>query len=1412
MRLTPNTPHNIRSPRTRRDGFALLVTVVLVAFLVLIVVALASLTRVETQVAANATDLAKARQNALFALNVALGQLQKAAGPDQRVTAAAEVLPNTDPTKKKWTGVWDTRTAHFSDAPVWLVSQATPADTDAPDNTTTAPTLAPGVMSSDTAVRLVGGNTAASTQPGNEVIVPLQAISSNSVPGQASTPALIGRYGYWVGDEGVKARVNLADPYVDETQTGIVEKLNRLDTGQRNAWELFGGSTSPTPASIDPATVVTDLMAQKAAGLLSAEQIKVLGEADPAASASTPTVLKELFQDRFHDFTMWSAGVQADVRDGGLKWDLSSAFDLSDTSFQDTEFGDNAPIQRDASNAQFAPVRSFTVPGGLPAAPYVAFAASPKMRFGSASFNWRGPTWHLLRSHYLLYRDQDPTAASATITARAVYPGGRASGLGDNNIPSLFQGLQEYDPNIYTYRNNSASTGLVPRATQTSITPYINRIFMRFGVRTIPRTVTTSAGTTTTVYAVQLVMTPFVVLHNPYDKPVKFLSYNNYNSGTSPGPAIPGNPKIGAVINLFTGTGAGLPLATRVFVNGYDYMSSAGGQGPNTRQLAESAYGGSLSFKLLIPENVEIAPGELKMLYPQTGGSGEVLVRKTSDTSERDASYVTLDSTPNLQGGFVFPLLNGRRGGYAPVLNQGNDEVNPPYVLLNTSPVNWPADDKALTKAEFNADVAADGGNGQNGAAEIWCNSPTDTIQVVMNSFRSNGWEIKYGIESFTPVGANKDLANTGNLNDASMAYQMAGLIPDYQPSGSADGIARYTRYLLPGSSFSRADDYRRPAGGIPAGTAANRTRYVMALDFYVKPADQDEPRATRPFITSNPVALNQSAQALGYQNRPGGGTIGFPGIMPAYQLEFVDIDPLSGNNFADNFYTSPDGSRAIWGPHNGRDGTSVSTLDNSSSGLNELPLVHLPSRPLTSLAELQHANIATYGYQPYFAIGNSFSSPYIPAQRAINEVGQSGNQSRAYFLTDLSYWMNHALWDKYFFSSLSQEFDGNSWNNTDADLAASMQTWAQGDRILPDSRMVPYESDRISAQANLTELKTAYRQAAASMLTLGSFNINSRSVDAWAAVLGAARGADMVSTGQDYDQAPSTISIAGGTQANAATAIPRVMPAMDRADNSTLSEKTWKGFAALTDAQIRQLAKNIVAELTRRQAGTIATHTGATAPDVNTYTGPFRSLADFVNRNLANDLAAGVDSSAAKGVLQAALDEPTNTDSPNYRFFTGGTFRDVGVAQGDSNWSFDWSGTNSAHLAGQGPTTSTALGYIMQADILQQIGPYLSARSDTFTIRTYGEYVNPTTGEANGKAWCEAVVQRTPEYVDRDDPTLSTANTAITRLNVPLHDATPPYVVDAQGNATPYVSTLNQTFGRKFRIVSFRWLAPEDL
>jgi hypothetical protein len=92
---------------------------------------------------------------------------------------------------------------------------------------------------------------------------------------------------------------------------------------------------------------------------------------------------------------------------------------------------------------------------------------------------------------------------------------------------------------------------------------------------------------------------------------------------------------------------------------------------------------------------------------------------------------------------------------------------------------------------------------------------------------------------------------------------------------------------------------------------------------------------------------------------------------------------------------------------------------------------------------------------------------------------------------------------------------------------------------------------------------------------------------------------------------------------------------------------------------------------------------------------------------------------------------------------------------------------------------------YVMQGDVLQSLAPILQVRSDYFKIRTCGEALD-ADGKVIARAWCEAHVQRTNAYVDPQDP----AHTLPAGLT----------------------SAANKTFGRRYEIVSFRWLSASEI
>ncbi len=115
--------------------------------------------------------------------------------------------------------------------------------------------------------------------------------------------------------------------------------------------------------------------------------------------------------------------------------------------------------------------------------------------------------------------------------------------------------------------------------------------------------------------------------------------------------------------------------------------------------------------------------------------------------------------------------------------------------------------------------------------------------------------------------------------------------------------------------------------------------------------------------------------------------------------------------------------------------------------------------------------------------------------------------------------------------------------------------------------------------------------------------------------------------------------------------------------------------------------------------------------------------------------------------------------------------------------------------IAGTGYSSAGAPGALSQADILTVLGNAATPRSDTFTIRAYGEGLD-ASGKVIATACCEAVVQRSLEYVDPLDPV----------------DAVPAPVAPATSTSPAIKSEANKIFGRRFGMVSFRWLANAEI
>jgi hypothetical protein len=250
-----------------------------------------------------------------------------------------------------------------------------------------------------------------------------------------------------------------------------------------------------------------------------------------------------------------------------------------------------------------------------------------------------------------------------------------------------------------------------------------------------------------------------------------------------------------------------------------------------------------------------------------------------------------------------------------------------------------------------------------------------------------------------------------------------------------------------------------------------------------------------------------------------------------------------------------------------------------------------------------------------------------------------------------------------------------------------------------------------------------------------GAFNVNSTRVEAWKALLGSTRRTGFGS-GENVP-------------------FPRILnPPGDAWKNGdpAFGDSVWDGYRELTPAEIDRLARAIVDQVKLR--------------------GPFLSLADFINRRLAED------ETGRMGALQAAIESAglNSTLTANYPLDNTSPLPDYGHPDNIADATRMEQTLKPASKAWGAPS------YLTQADVLQVLGPALAARSDTFVIRAYGDSVD-ASGNVLSRAWCEAVVQRTPQPLDPDESGLN-----------------------------PKLAEGSIDFGRCFVITSFRWLAPGEI
>ncbi|WP_193210887.1 hypothetical protein [Luteolibacter marinus] len=410
----------------------------------------------------------------------------------------------------------------------------------------------------------------------------------------------------------------------------------------------------------------------------------------------------------------------------------------------------------------------------------------------------------------------------------------------------------------------------------------------------------------------------------------------------------------------------------------------------------------------------------------------------------------------------------------------------------------------------------------------------------------------------------------------------------------------------------------------------------------------------------------------------------------------------------------------------------------------------------VVSLGQLQHAKLSEFVWHPSFAVGNSLADPRLGLESLDGTVPPSGSSSEA----KLGGFHRNAIgWAKD-----SERGKGrDEWAETgrallqgvpdsdnvvyDLSFEVNRGLWdrfylSSGDSaakraFLADPVGHPLPNGRIKLAAGVAAPEDAgaledFHKSASHLMVDGAFNVNSTRVEAWKAMLAATRdlGGDASPFGRVLNPAGETFKEGDSADGDAA----------------------WAGIRALSDDEIGRLAEAIVDQVKLR--------------------GPFLSMADFVNRRLRND------PTGRAGALQAAIDHAGINTAFNEEYPLDNS-QSIGDYKHPDNIK---DATRLEQTLKPASKAWGAPGYLTQGDVLQVLGPALSARSDSFVVRGYGESTDPG-GKVLARAWCEVVVQRTPVPLDPDSSSINSA-----RAGDP------------------------SDFGRRFDVVSFRWLRPEEV
>ena len=965
--------------------------------------------------------------------------------------------------------------------------------------------------------------------------------------------------------------------------------------------------------------------------------------------------VRETAQKLYHDVSYVSQGVFSDVYNGGLKTDLSVAFEMpwfSEGTWK-KGFRDIEQFHGSGEKNDLNLLGKFKVPSderwwteqpedGL--GYLYEFATDETTRNNTTDMEYlRGPTWDLVRNYYRLYkredekkgfRDFEPSNDEAWIAVGSrpytylsgvdnQQHGSRAGGwfgekynysrLTCRHTLDAFKDrwasvLPEYSGKSHRWAGGGTSNEyslIVPQSMR--ITPIVRRFVIRCSIILNQDTFA-------------LCFDPIFTIHNPYNVPIEF-----YGFGALWTKFYPFKLRLNRVDTDENGKARNWP-GTQSPTLTYDFSDLMGAEAGQWR-LVSRVFAGTTDVNQAPSGVVRLEPGEVKAVFPASSSqanSGLInsqMILSVGDFQYEEASVAAIS-------------LNGKKGVNITSSSSGSSSAdgseNADASLMFTVDVG-PFENAAKTQAFYN-----------------------DLDMITFNLFYPEGSEGQ-------------------NLASAEGVQRIWGMGLHYAPGTNArpDGADMGDEHLAQVISFRR---YLPPDGGwlnnIGGKTFSRDTgstkiqnaekNYFVTID--VQNLGGDDSPLAGPFATNaRPWVVDPRSWDANMLERNVG--VGWKKML----TQASDMCPVEYRN-----------EMAYWG-----DGVGA------GDGQTNIVLFEIPTAPLVSLGQLQHVECSVLEMEPSYVVGNSYApigfkdseleGVFVWPESGYMRDGVGERVSSIHSPQprgDLSFAANLNLFDRYFFS-------GVNFGDADSAQRDDMDAFVE-DAFSDDASKNPFPNRRVTLIRDFGDRKEADVKE-----------------DFYDPELAGLHGKLLQLDGK-FDEISETpfarfMALIGSRAGGFGNV----------ADNFSDEGSGWRWHSKLSDDMLQKLAEAVVEQVRSR--------------------GPFMSMGDFVNRRLS-----GEDEGKA-GALQAAIDAADVNKSARSGFGDSGN-----ASNPDDKRYPNLFPTDVASKKAGVP------GYVTQGDVLANVGAGLSARSDTFTIRAYGD-VSGLTGTPEARAWCEAVVQRVP-------------------------------------------------------------------